>query len=29
MLIANASDHEAARQEVEPPLLALLAGLRQ
>lgn len=29
MLIANATDHEAARREVEPSLLALLAGLRQ
>jgi AcrR family transcriptional regulator len=28
MVIANASDHEAARREVEPPLLALLDGLR-
>jgi AcrR family transcriptional regulator len=28
LVIANASDHEAARQEVEPPLLALLEGLR-
>jgi hypothetical protein len=29
MVIANAADPEAARDEVEPPLLALLAGLRQ
>ena len=28
MLIANASDHAAARREVEPPLIALLEGLR-
>jgi AcrR family transcriptional regulator len=29
MVIANADDPAAARDEVEPPLLALLAGLRQ
>ena len=29
MVIANAADPAAAREEVEPPLLALLAGLRQ
>jgi AcrR family transcriptional regulator len=29
MVIANASDHAAARRAVEPPLLALLSGLRQ
>jgi hypothetical protein len=29
MLIANASDHEQARREVEPPLIALLEGLRR
>jgi AcrR family transcriptional regulator len=29
MVIANAADPAAARDEVEPPLLALLAGLRQ
>ncbi len=29
MVIANAEDHDAARREVEPPLLALLDGLRQ
>ena len=29
MVIANASDHAAARREVEPPLLALLGGLRE
>jgi AcrR family transcriptional regulator len=29
MVIANAPDHGAARREVEPPLLALLAGLRK
>jgi AcrR family transcriptional regulator len=29
MLIANAPDPERARREVEPPLLALLEGLRQ
>ena len=29
MVIANAEDHDAARGEVEPPLLALLEGLRQ
>ena len=29
MVIANASDHAAARREVEPPLIALLEGLRQ
>jgi hypothetical protein len=29
LVIANADDHEAARREVEPPLLALLDGLRQ
>jgi AcrR family transcriptional regulator len=29
MLIANASDPDQARAEVEPPLLALLDGLRQ
>jgi AcrR family transcriptional regulator len=29
MVIANAADHDAARREVEPPLLALLNGLRQ
>lgn len=29
LMIANAADHEAARREVEPPLIALLAGLRQ
>jgi len=29
LMIANAPDHGAARREVEPPLLALLAGLRQ
>jgi AcrR family transcriptional regulator len=28
MVIANAEDHAAARREVEPPLLALLEGLR-
>jgi AcrR family transcriptional regulator len=28
MVIANADDHAAARREVEPPLLALLEGLR-
>ncbi|HEU0024964.1 MAG TPA: TetR/AcrR family transcriptional regulator [Thermoleophilaceae bacterium] len=28
MMIANASDHEAARREVEPPLMALLEGLK-
>ncbi|HYN51772.1 MAG TPA: TetR/AcrR family transcriptional regulator [Thermoleophilaceae bacterium] len=28
LVIANAPDHAAARREVEPPLLALLAGLR-
>jgi AcrR family transcriptional regulator len=28
LMIANAGDHGAARREVEPPLLALLAGLR-
>jgi AcrR family transcriptional regulator len=28
LVIANASDHAAARREVEPPLLALLEGLR-
>jgi hypothetical protein len=27
-VIANAGDHAAARREVEPPLLALLEGLR-
>ena len=29
MVIANAADPDAARDDVEPPLLALLAGLRQ
>jgi AcrR family transcriptional regulator len=29
MVIANAGDHERARREVEPPLLALLEGLRE
>lgn len=29
MVIANAADHDAARHRVEPPLLALLGGLRQ
>ena len=29
MVIANAEDHDGARREVEPPLLALLDGLRQ
>jgi AcrR family transcriptional regulator len=29
MVIANAADPAAARDEVEPPLLALIAGLRQ
>jgi AcrR family transcriptional regulator len=29
LVIANADDHDAARREVEPPLLALLDGLRQ
>jgi AcrR family transcriptional regulator len=29
MMIANASDHAAARREVEAPLLALLQGLRE
>lgn len=29
MMIANAGDHDAARREVEAPLLALLDGLRQ
>ncbi len=29
MVIANAADHDAARREVEPPLLALLDGLRK
>jgi AcrR family transcriptional regulator len=29
LVIANADDHEAARREVEPPLLAVLEGLRQ
>ena len=29
MLIANAADHARARDEVEPPLLALLDGLRK
>jgi AcrR family transcriptional regulator len=29
MVIANASDHAAARREVEPPLFALLDGLRK
>jgi hypothetical protein len=29
MVIANAGDHAAARREVEPPLFALLDGLRQ
>jgi hypothetical protein len=28
LLIANASDHAAARREVEGPLIALLEGLR-
>jgi hypothetical protein len=28
MVIANADDPQAARDEVEPPLLALLEGLR-
>ena len=28
MMIAHAPDHEAARREVEGPLLALLEGLR-
>jgi hypothetical protein len=29
MVIANAADPGAARDEVEPPLLALLEGLRE
>ena len=29
MMIANAADPEAARREAEPPLLALLEGLRK
>jgi hypothetical protein len=29
LVIANADDPQAARDEVEPPLLALFEGLRQ